>query len=396
MIGTDLLSGGLFAHDPFTAYQSGHITSPNVIVLGVIGSGKSSLLKTVYVLRPLLYAGRRVFVLDRKPRDDVGEYTELVERFKGNAIKMRTDEDGTRLNLLDPVIFRGAGPKAQMRLLKAVAEIGREDGTPLDSWEFKALRLARDAALREAERQDRVPVLDYLVPALGAMTSEVRGRPEIADLSKDSLERLHQAGVGLRFLFEEVVLEGLGGMFNGETSTNVRLSERLDSFDLSQLPSDGPAVPIAVAVAQSWLMGMVTYERGRQTNMVGEEGWHLLDGPGAKLVRSNQKLCRALGISNIYAMHHVADVDPRSVGMSIIKEAQTVHIYRQDRAADIDAVIQMYDFDPATRHTLSSLPNGEHLCKIAERPEVRVRHMRSQLESELTDTNEAMIRRGLA
>ncbi|MDN5769166.1 MAG: hypothetical protein L0H78_25615, partial [Humibacillus sp.] len=48
-IGRDLLSNSPVAHDPFTAYQRKVITSPSVIVLGLIGSGKSSLLKTVYV-----------------------------------------------------------------------------------------------------------------------------------------------------------------------------------------------------------------------------------------------------------------------------------------------------------------------------------------------------------
>jgi len=44
VIGTDRLSAAMFAHDQFTAYAAGTITSPNVCVLGMVGAGKSALL----------------------------------------------------------------------------------------------------------------------------------------------------------------------------------------------------------------------------------------------------------------------------------------------------------------------------------------------------------------
>lgn len=40
VIGVDRISAAMIAHDPFTAYEAKHITSPNVCVLGMIGSGK--------------------------------------------------------------------------------------------------------------------------------------------------------------------------------------------------------------------------------------------------------------------------------------------------------------------------------------------------------------------
>jgi len=41
VIGTDQLSGAMVAHDPFTAYEGHRITSPNVCLIGGLGSGKA-------------------------------------------------------------------------------------------------------------------------------------------------------------------------------------------------------------------------------------------------------------------------------------------------------------------------------------------------------------------
>ena len=49
LIGTDLL-GGHFHFDPWQLYRSGVLTNPNMLVLGQLGKGKSSFIKTL-VLR---------------------------------------------------------------------------------------------------------------------------------------------------------------------------------------------------------------------------------------------------------------------------------------------------------------------------------------------------------
>ena len=105
VIGRDLLSNSPVAHDPFTAYQRKVLTSPSVIAIGLIGSGKSALLKTVYVLRPIILRGRRVVTLDRKDRKDragEGEYCELTRLLGGEPVSIRIGGGGTVINPLDP------------------------------------------------------------------------------------------------------------------------------------------------------------------------------------------------------------------------------------------------------------------------------------------------------
>ena len=60
-VGQDLYSGGSFVYDPWVLYQRGLITAPNVVLAGIVGSGKSSLAKSLYT-RSLPF-GRRVYAV---------------------------------------------------------------------------------------------------------------------------------------------------------------------------------------------------------------------------------------------------------------------------------------------------------------------------------------------
>ena len=71
-IGRDLF-GGSFTYDAFELYEQGVITSPNMVVAGQLGRGKSALVKS-FALREMTF-GRRIVVMDPK-----GEYAALARR----------------------------------------------------------------------------------------------------------------------------------------------------------------------------------------------------------------------------------------------------------------------------------------------------------------------------
>lgn len=391
IVGRDLLSNSLVAHDQFTAYEAGTISSPAVVVLGVVGAGKSSLVKTVYVLRPLILRGRRVVVMDKKDRGGEGEYCETSRQLGAEPLRFVVG-GGTTLNILDPTILaagpsRQSGLAGQARLLIALAELAN-DGNPLDKWEKAALRAAHTATLRQADADGHVPLLEHLLFQLG------RIHPEFADHSDQAKERIHQAGLGVRHLLSALLSDELGGLFDGPTSRDVRLAERLTVFDVSQLPDEGPAVSMVMAVANVWLLGTLRNQRGLRTNFIAEEGWDLVGGPGGRVFQRNSKLARGLGLSNIAVLHHVADIPQDDPAIAMLKEAQTVHLYRQDRDDDIEAVVRLYGLDAGARHTLANLDDGHHLLKIGNRREIHVEHVRSKLERGLTNTDQAMLSSG--
>lgn len=384
IIGRDCLSNAPVAHDVFTAYEGKHITSPAVVAIGVVGAAKSSLLKTVYVLRHLILRNRRAVVMDRKDRNGEGEYCDVARRLGAEPLRMVVGEGGTTLNIMDPVILAGAGRSGQARLLAALAELAN-DGQALDKWEKAALRAAHRHTLRQAEADGQLPLLEHLLHQLGGM------HPEFTEYSPAAKERVHQAGLGVRMLLAALLEDELSGLFDGPTSPNVRLADRLTVFDVSQLPDEGPAVSMVMAVANVWLMGTLRNHRGLRTNFIAEEGWDLVGGPGGRVFQRNSKLARGLGLANVAALHHVADIPPDDPAIAMLKEAQTVHLYRQDRQDDIDATVRLYGLDPGAAHTLANLATGHHLLKIGNRREIHVQHIRSPLEVRLTDTDEAMV-----
>ncbi len=387
LIGQDALTNSLVAYDPFTAYATGRVNSPNVIVIGAIGFGKSSCLKTVYVLRPLMFANRRVVVIDKKNRAGEGEYAELTRFFGSEPLRFVIGGGGTRINLMDPEILGGA-VKGQFRLLRAIAELSN-DSRPLDKWEQHALRVAHRATLRDFEHTGKVPVLADLIGRLGV------DDPSFERFSDKARERIHQAGLGVGFLIEALLSDELSGLFDGPTSANVRLQDKLTTFDISQLPTDSPAASMVVMAANVWLMGRLRHgHEGTRTNFVAEEGWDLVDGPGGRLFKSNSKLARGLGLSNIAAIHRPGDIPKDSPAIAMIMEAETVHLYRQDRDKDTKACVRLFNLNAGSARLLEQMPTGEHLLKIGGEPELHVRHRRSPLEVRLTNTDEAMTTAG--
>ena len=94
-IGRDLY-GGSFAYDPFSLYEQRVLTNPNMLVIGEVGSAKSSLVKS-YLHRQALF-GRIPWISDPK-----GEYGALAERLGVNPIRLSPGGD-VRIN---PISARG-------------------------------------------------------------------------------------------------------------------------------------------------------------------------------------------------------------------------------------------------------------------------------------------------
>lgn len=400
----DMLSRAGVHHDVSLAYahKPRYITSLNVVVVGDIGTGKSTCLKVGYIVRPFMLRDRSFVVFDKKGAaaedDDAeeGEYASLVRAMGTEPVTFSTGDRGVHLNLLDPLI---AGVDATSQgsvmfpLLRAVTELA-QDGKRLTQWETEALRSAYRVVRRRHETGEiaRTPVLPDVLHALGDVEAEPLryGQGRLLDNSRDEL---HMAGASVRFLLEGLVEEN-AGLFDGETSSSVKLDGRLTSFDLSQLPDDGPVISMVMAISNMWLLGALTRRgagRGQTTALI-EEGWHVMNGPTARLLNSNTRLSRRLNLSYVLATHKIADIPPDSEGMSLLREAQTVHIFGQSRASDAERCVTEFNLDPTAAALISNLAPHTHLFKRGKAPEQLVRMNLTRLERELTDTDQAIRR----
>ena len=111
-IGRDVY-GGSFCYDAWELYGK-ELTSPNAVVIGIVGRAKSSLVKT-YVLRQSVF-GRQAWIVDVK-----GEYDRLAQAVGVRPIAL---SPGGRVRL-NPLTPRG-GPERQLNLLYSVAAAALE------------------------------------------------------------------------------------------------------------------------------------------------------------------------------------------------------------------------------------------------------------------------------
>ncbi|MGH9067471.1 MAG: ATP-binding protein, partial [Acidimicrobiales bacterium] len=124
VIGWDRLGGGaVFSYDPWSLYAARVIGSPNAVVIGQLGKGKSSLVKS-YLARQALF-GRQGYVLDPK-----GEYRATADAL-GMAVLDLAPGGQSRLNPLDPgsgLLHPGELARRRSETLAALASAGLERG----------------------------------------------------------------------------------------------------------------------------------------------------------------------------------------------------------------------------------------------------------------------------
>lgn len=388
-LGRDVLSQTVVAKDPFTDYNAipRRASSPNVVFVGDVGAGKSSACKCGYVLRPVILRNRRAVVFDKKNEQGEGEYAQIVRFFGNDPIRYALDGSGVRMNLLDPEISgtNDDGLNNQLAFLNTVPALLRE-GHGADEWERKALRLAYREVMRAFEG-GRTPTTADLHSRLGVVD---RADRSLAGMGEAAMERLHEAGVSMRWVFDEL-LDHFGAIFDGETSRGVQLNGKVTSFDVSQLPETGPVIPMVMGLSNLWLLGRVRRDRGMRTNVIIEEAGHILGGPMAVQQRSNIKLSRGLGISNIYCFHKDTDVPPGSPGQAVIEEAQTVNIFRLTRPDAARWAVNTFGLNAGSAEDIMNLANGHYMLKgSGSVPEFEVEHVRSDWEIQMTNTDSAM------
>lgn len=396
IFGIDADSGWFLIHDVFEGYGE-TLESPNVVYIGDLGQGKSSAMKTWGVLRQLIL-GRRIVVIDKKYQIDRqgGEYTPLAQALNVAPVRFRVG-GGSRINLLDPRIATrldedlDAGnsealfetPAGQSMLLRAVTEeaLGRK----LTPREGKALRMAHRQALEAVRYDGRVADIRDVLAALYHPDADV------AEATGLTAEELKEWGRDPAFELERMIEDDLVGLIDGPTSEEIRLNAGLTVFDVSLLPEEGPALPIVMTIINTWLANTLYRQVDPvPTTLLIEEAWHTVQGSVATVTRRNAKLSRALSLSCQFAFHHISDVPAGSPAIAMIKECGTALIYKQSKRDDAEICERLFSLPSGSAAEITTLPKAQCLFKIGSADPLVAIHLRSRLETELTDTDHAM------
>lgn len=374
--------GGSFVYDPFVLYMANALRDPNIILLGDVGFGKSSLIKS-YLLRQSIF-GRRAFILDPK-----GEYRALVEALGGVVVKL---EPGGAVRL-NPLTDR-AGPEAQLRLLQGVA--GGTLDRALTPDEDEGLRVALEAVSRAGPEE---PTLPDVVDALLWPTAEMAA--ELATTVEGAAGECRHIALGLRGL----CVGGLHGMFDGHTTPGLDLDAPFVALDLSAVYGS-TALGILMTCAAGWLRATVADlrqaaerggESGAKVQLVIDEAWRVLAQLGVgEYLQDSFKHSRSYGVSNMIVMHHLSDLQATGdEGSRVVRLAQglladsgTRVVYHQ-QPDQIPWTRELMGLTETEAKLLPELRVGEGLWKVGTRSFL-VQHRLSELERELNDTDARM------
>jgi len=381
-VGQDLYSGSSFVYDPWILYARGVITAPNLVLAGIVGSGKSCLAKSLYT-RSIPF-GRRVYV----PGDPKGEHTAVAEAVGGRAIALGHGMPN-RLNPLDeghrPAGFddtQWAGQIASRRrdLVGALAE------TVLDRRLTPLEHTAVDIAIDRTVRGSDVPVLPTVVDRLLA--------PESAD---DPGGRLTEDGRLVGHALRRLVAGDLAGLFDGPSTVTFDPTLPMISLDLSRVTENATLISVLMTCASAWMESALLDPAGGQRWVVYDEAWRLMSHPALlRRMDAHWRLARHYGIANMLIFHKLSDLENvgdqgsamRALASSLLANAETRIVYRQesDQLGPTSAALGLTGTE---RSLIPTLGTGQGLWRIKNRSFV-VQHQMHPAELDLFDTTGRM------
>jgi hypothetical protein len=396
-------SGGLFCFDPWECYAKGKLTSPNMVVFGQIGRGKSAFVKS-FVWRQRCF-GRQCWVLDPK-----GEYGALAVAGGGTPLRLGPGL-GVRLNPFDVAATDPASPAAksceglvtgssrgfpagpsprplvhQRRAELLAALLSSSLGRPLLPQE----RAAADVALAAAEGRMTVPTLPAVAQAMldpdeaqaGALGTDAHG--------------LRQDGRQAALELCRLVHGDLAGMFDGETSAGTDMGAGIVVLDLSRLYAS-PALGILMVCALSWLQGALATGPVTKRLVVLDEAWAVLSHLAtARWLQATFKLSRAYGVANIAVVHRLSDLkaagadgsEQQRLAEGLLADAETRVVFGQ-APGEAERASELLGLSRTEQVLVSQLPRGVSLWRVGQ-GSFLVEHELCQDELALADTDAAM------
>ncbi|MFD5320037.1 ATP-binding protein [Streptomyces sp. NPDC127098] len=392
-IGRDVHAEASFCFDPFRLYGTlDGFTNPNVLLAGVIGTGKSALAKSI-ALRSTAF-GYRVYV----PCDPKGEWTPLAEALGGATIALGPGLPG-RLNPLDAPArpahiseddWLGEVRKRRLLLLASLARtvLGRD----LHPMEHTAADIALDTATHHATAQGRTPLLGDI--------DRVLNTPQLLTQASGTLAGdLADAARDLAHALRRLVAGDLAGLFDAPSTTTFDPCVPILTIDLSRMggAGDDTALVLAMTCASAWMESALSDPTGGQRWVIYDEAWRLMRHLALlERMQAHWKLSRGLGIANLAVIHRLSDLlaagdagsRGRALAEGLLADCSTRIIYRQE-ADQLAAAASLLGLTGTEAEAVSALTKGRGLWKVASRSFI-TQHLLHAHEAALFDTDARM------
>ncbi|MEV6524968.1 hypothetical protein AB0M43_23725 [Longispora sp. NPDC051575] len=399
-IGVDVFSRAAFTFDIHELYRRKLVTSPNMAIVGEIGTGKSALLKTI-AYRSTVF-GTRYSCVDVK-----GEYESLAAATDVTPVRVGPGL-GTVLNPLAG-IHRVAGLAAdqwlhlqrsrRLLLLEGVLEI--QIGEKLTEAERSLLEYALDAATRtgdgtSVERME-TPTLSGVLAAMGDTAAWAHRLAALDYPLADFVVESRR----VRLALERLISGVLGHVFDAPAGTAGTIGLDFQAagtvLDLRAIRSSDAMTAMAVTCAQSWMEAVLSDPGAGSRLCIYDEFallaryLHLI-----RRLREQWKLARLLGIGNLAAFHRWSDMlaagaagsEEVRIARGLIEDTGIRVAYRQAVGSVADTAEYIGGSDTELR-LLPRLRQGTGLWRIGTRSYV-VKHQLSTDEIAMVHTDSQM------
>ena len=375
VIGWDRLGGGgVFSYDPWALYAAREIGSPNAVVIGQLGKGKSSLVKS-YLYRQFA-RGRQGFVLDPK-----GEYTGLAEATGATVLALRPG-GAERLNPLDAMGDPDPAELSRRRAEVVTALAGAGLARPCSPEERAGIS---EAAGCLGLRPTLADVVERLLHPSGAMAEALATSPaELAARTREAALELHRLLAG-----------DLAGLFDGHSTVELDPNGPGMVVDLSALFSSAALVP-AMVCAGGWLAEVIAAP-GPKRVLVVDEAWAVLRLVATtRWLQATAKLARSQGCQVVIVLHRLSDLAAQSdagteaarQAEGLLAEAETRVVYAQ-APGEAEMAARLLGLNPTQTELISALPAYRALWLVGRHPAV-VDHALSAGEIAFCDSDARM------
>jgi len=366
IIGLEVTSRQPFTYDPWEAIQSGMVTSPSVVVLGLMGKGKSYCVKLAMIR--LVENGRQVIVSS----DPKGEWIQVALTLGGQVI----DIGPTTGNVINPL-----------------DEGTRPVGVSEESW--RRLVVARRAlalegicyTLRKGKQVDEFEqaCLNQIVEDMSDGLIKPTVRAAVEALRNPSKELVAEAGADaprvLALTLMELVRGPLAGMFDTESTVKLDPLAPMIVINTRGLGTGASKLKqIAAATTAAWIDATLRSGDGRWRCIVSEEAWDELRIPAlAQAMDERLRMTSDWRCSNWLIIHELSDINQfgepgsahRNIVESIITKSETKILYAQNQAS-LEAIDKFIKPTRQERNLLTTLRRGVGLWHIGQQTPIMV------------------------